>query len=539
MTTKIITIFKYITIAFIATLSFASCESDFENVGGDLVDNGVFDTKKIDIDLIAYTKNIDASRVDNIETFKITSLKMPLGIYNTADFGLFKSSLIAQVNLPTVLDWGTNPKLDAVYLEIPYDATSIRESGDDKPKFELNNILGDQDVTYQVRVRRLGTFLSRLDPADPSKAKKYYSDKVYTPEELLYPLTDFSPSEVDTVLYFDRTMLDTAVNGYGEIQVQDTIKISDTKPFIRFPLDKTFFENNFIDGDQTNFENNDAFQSFFKGIVIEVAGSDGSIMMLDTSVGKLNLYFTNTESKTEIETDVNIDLDGDGDIDDTTVTYNERTKKTASFPLTGIKTNHFDRDYSSANGNTQITTPDMVDGEKKLYVQGAAGSIAVIDLFNDVDITALRDRNLLINEANLTFHIDNQNDNDIPNRLLLYKLDESSTTNGGTQILDATTENTFFNGFLQKDGDDPTKYKVNITDYISEVLKKEDFTIPSKLGLKIYNGLDTPLTVNDTIVTDHSWDPKGVVLYGNKYLETDADYSKRLKLEIYYTELNN
>ena len=538
MTTKIITIFKYITIAFIATLSFTSCESDFENVGGDLVDNGVFDTKKIDLDLIAYTKNIDASRVDNIESFKITSLKMPLGIYNTADFGLLKSSLITQVSLPSGLDWADNPNLDAVYLEIPYDATSVREAGDTKPKFELNNILGDQDVTYQVRVMRLGTFLSRLDPADPSKAKKYYSDKVYTLEEELYPWTDFKPSINDTVAYYDRTMLDTAVNGYAEIQVQDTIKHTDNNPFIRFPLDKNFFIDNFIGGNQANFENNNDFQSFFKGIVIEVAGSDGSIMMLDTSLGNLNLYYTNTVTKTEVETDVDKDLDGDGDIDNTSVTYDERTKKTATFSLGGIRTNHFDRDYSSANGNTQITTPNMVDGEKKLYVQGAAGSIAVIDLFNGVDITALRNRNLLINEANLTFYIDNQNDNDIPNRLLLFKLDADGT-NPDTQVLDAITENTFFNGYLQKDGDNPTKYKVNITDYISEILKKEDFTTPSKLGLKIYNGLDTPSTVNDTIVTDHSWNPKGVVLYGNKYLETDVDYSKRLKLEIYYTELNN
>ena len=539
ITTKIYTIFKYITIALIVVLGISSCETDLENVGGDLVDNGVFNTQKEDFNVLAYTKNIEKSRVDNISTASLSKLSMPLGVYNKPDFGLLKSDLIAQLNLPAGLDWGDDPQLDAVYLEIPYDATSDGKDSDGLPKFKLNNVFGDQDVSYQIKVSRLDTYLSRLDEIDPSKAKKYYSDKVYNVSDELAPFFNFKPNANDTIELFDKTLL----TGTNIVTVKDTIKYKDAKPFIRIPLNKTFFENNFITGSAINFDDNESFHQTFKGIMIKVEGTDGSVMMLDLATAKVNLYLTNSDTEDKTENQVQADLNNDGEIDDAevTTTYAVRKQKIVTFPLTGIKTNHFNRDYASANGFTQITSPNITVGEKKLYVQGAAGSVAVIDLFNGVDLAQLRARNLLINEANLTFYIDNENDNDVPNRLLLYKLDPNDTDNinENEQILDAITAPNFFNGFLQKDDDNPTKYKINITDYISEVLKKEDFTAPSKLGLKVFNGLDTPLSADDIKVKEYSWNPQGVVLYGNDYQDTDADYSKRIKLEIYYTELNN
>ena len=555
MTTKIVTIFKYITIISILIFGIVSCETSFENVGGDLVDNGVFDAKKETFEVLSYTKNLDKSQVDNISVG--ISIKTPLGVMDNQDFGIFKSDVIAQVAPPSTVEWGEEPILDAVYLEIPYDATSIKESTDTIPKFELNNIYGDKEVEYKIKISRLETYLNRLDPFDPSKPNKYYSDKVYNKSDVLYE-ANFKPNANDTVEYFDRTLLNDSFN-FEEIQVSDTIKLASAKPFIRFKLDKTFFENNFLNQDASYFENRDEFLNQFKGIVIEAISdnNDGSVMMLDFSAAKINLYITNLGEETSDEVapvDLNddgdtldegeegIDLNGDGDFTDTEVTHPVRTKKTVSFSLLGIKTNHFERDYLNATGFTQITTPNTTDGEQKLYVQGAAGSVAVIDIFNGIDLTALRAKNWLINEANLTFTIDDQNNNDVPNRLLLYKLDpdETNDINENAQVLDAITSPDYFNGLLQIDDDkNPTKYKVNITDYISEVLKKEDFTTPSKLGLKVYNELDKPLTVNDTIVKQYSWNPQGVVLYGNNFDEADADYSKRLKLEIYYTELKN
>ncbi len=545
MNTKNVTIFKYITIASFAIMSLISCETDFENVGGNLVDNDVFDTSKKSFEVLAYSKDIESSRVDNISTQALTTLKMPLGVYDTEDFGLFKSSVIAQINVPSATDEWSGSIINAVYLEIPYDAESIREATDDKPKFKLNNVFGDNTQSFNITISRLETYLNKLDPTDPSKPNKYYSDKVYNTSNILASNVSFKPNSNDTILKYDRLLIDL-----NNIVVEDTIKLGDTKPFIRIPLNKTFFQNNFINNtNETIFESNSDFHEFFKGIEIKATGTDGTVLMLDYNTAKINMYVSLSETEEKSETDLNVDFNNDGDTDDSDVVKDVRKKKVYTFPLTGIKTNQFIRDNTMSNAYNKLTNADQINGEDKLYVQGAQGSIAVLDLFKDIDLTELRNKNWLINEANLTFYIDNANDNDVPNRLLLYKLDtdDANNINENYQILDAITENNTFNGFLVKDGDstdddedrNPIKYKINITDYISEVLKKENFTAPSKLGLKVYNGLDTPISAQDTIVKDYSWNPQGVVLYGNNYSETHADYNKRIKLEVYYTELNN
>ncbi len=552
MNTKILTILKYITLSLIVFTSIVSCEKDFENVGGELVDNGVFSTNKQEFELVSYSKNIEASRVDNID-FLGTGAKLGItfGVYKTPAFGTLNASIVAQVLLPTNgVDWGTSPNLDAVYVEIPYSATRATNNNDGEAQFTLDNVYGNTAANFQVEISRLDTYLNLLDPLDPSKKNKYYSDYTFTAGTVLHPSSDFKPRATDTILKFDRELLDVAANGYNPIMVEDTIKRADTSPFIRFKLDKDFFKTNFIENTtQTQFENADAFVDFFRGLLIKVTGNDGAILSLDFTEASLKLYYTNQEDKTEDET--TIDLNGDGDTDDTNVTYPVRTKNVMVFPIygasRGIRTNSFVRDYNGSDALTALVNPNTTDGEKKLYIQGAQGSTAVIDLFKDVDLTELRNKNWLITEASLTFYVDqNASGRDVPEKLLLYKLDpdETNNINENEQLSDATKETPYFGGLLEKDGDTPVKYKINITDYISNVLKQEDFVTPTKLGLKPFyftDALPTDRTVTDSdlIVKDYSWDPKGVVIYGNNYTQGDADYDKRLRLEIHYTKQNN
>ena len=78
-------------------------------------------------------------------------------------------------------------------------------------------------------------------------------------------------------------------------------------------------------------------------------------------------------------------------------------------------------------------------------------------------------------------------------------------------------------------------YIFRITDYISELLKAEEPLDLVKLGLKVYNSSDTPASIFDFTIKDFSWNPKGVVLFGN-----DPSFGdKRIKLEILYSEINN
>ena len=515
MSTKIVNSIKYIGLFALVLFSIIACEKDFENVGVGLVDNNLFTPDVEVFDVIAYNENLSNNRVDGVPRHLI-------GVYNHKDFGLLKSSFIGQLNLAAI-KFSDNMSIDAVVLDIPYFATKKDDNSGGTPNFELDSIVGNKEAEFNLKVYELGTFLNSLDPLDPTKRKKYFSDETYTRKSLLYS-GNFKPNKNDTVLYVDRRFLD---GDFNTVDDRDTIKKENLKPSIKIPLDENFFKNHFLNQENSGtFDSNDNFKNYFRGLVIDADGTDGAMMQLAMSKATVTVYYTNVV-KTD-ETKKNKDLNGDGDADDKEVPV--KTKQSAVFPLSGISTSQYSRDYTTSDINilNKFNNPDKVNGEEKLYVQGAAGSITVLELFKGVDLNEIRDNDWLINEANLTLYVDNAADTIIPSKLYLYKYDYHS------QILDATTEG-FIGGILQKDKDNkPLKYEFLITDYISEVLKNDGEALDiNKLVIKTYNLRDKPLNVLDTLIRDYSWDAKGVVLKGNNTAEAN-----RLKLEIFYTKSN-
>lgn len=518
-----------------ALIGLISCETNIENVGTNLIDNGSFETNKLVYEVKAYNQNVEKSRVENLGTTN-------LGVLNHTHLGILKAGFVTQVGLPfSTIDFGDSPSIDDVYIDIPYSYNVETSTDDGKPQFSLNNIYGDQDQTFELNVYQLGTYLNSLEEEDPTQSKKYYSDEVYTKLAALHS-SNFKPNANDTMYRVPRLE-------FTDSEMYDTIKKTDKAPSIKLPLDKTFFTNNFLGtSNATHLESLGNFIQYFKGLYFEVIGDDGSFLQLDLSSANINLYYT-----TGVETDeTDTDLNGDGDTDDEDVLV--RTKRSIQFPISGIKNNFYNRDYTSATTiNNLLNNPNTTQGEDRLYLQGCAGSNAIVDVFNEIDLTALRQENLLINEANLVVHIDKDisDDNDfIPNRLFLYKLDPDLTddVDDNTQILDLLTEGeASFDGnattetITVNDEDIANKltYKFKITDYLSEVLKSEDPLEPSEFVLKTYHSTDLPTTTIDTIVRNFSWSPKGVVVYGSNIPSTDANYSKRLKLEISFSELNN
>ena len=259
-------------------------------------------------------------------------------------------------------------------------------------------------------------------------------------------------------------------------------------------------------------------------------------MTLGMSDATITIYYTNTILRTEEGTDLN----NNGTTDDVDVPV--RTKQNKAFPLSGLLTSQYTRDYSGSIVNNYTTGADIINGQDKLFVQGAAGTISVLELFKGIDadsINAIRAENWLINEANLTFYIDETSSTNVPERLLLYRING----NKKSQILDVFSEARLngIGGTVERDEDNkPLSYKFRITDYISEVLKSDNPLAIDTLGLKVYHPTDAPsvLIANDTLIDDFSWIAKGVVLKGNNILTTDPDFAKRIKLEIFYT-VNN
>jgi len=519
MITKFINSIKPVFLFCFILISVIACEEDFEDVGVSLVDNDVFNTDQIDFEVIGYSKNVDSSRVDGL--IGLGGL-YNLGVYENENFGVLNASIVAQIGSGSIIDFGLNPVIDTVILDIPYFSTREDDNDDGTPSFTLDSIIGDQDVEYTMNVKRLTTFLNSLDPNDLTRVNEYFSSDTYaTSTELHSGL--FKPNRNDTVLYVNRDFFE------GEESI-DTIKKDDLSPSIKLNLDNAEVERIFLtEATESNLVSSNSFVSYFRGILLEATGSDGSLMSLLTSDATVNIYYTNEVLTDEGETDLN----GDGDTDDLDVPV--LTKQTLVLTLSGIIASTYNRDYAGSTIESFLNAPDITSGQENLFVQGSAGSIAELEV--QIDIEELRARNWLINGAILDVYVDEDfPDNTIvPEQLYLYNADFNSL------LLDVLSEAGFFStvgigGVLERDEDtgEPIRYRFSITDYISELLKPDSTDDIAKLGLKVYHPTEA---VIDTIVQDFSWRSKGVVLKANKFPLTDID-NKRLKLTIYYTELN-
>ena len=537
------TIFKNIGLGLIFLFAIISCEKDFEDIAIDLIDNKAFSVGDTLIEIISYNKNIEFSRVDNNN-----GRKQPLsllGVNQDNDFGHVKSALISQLNLPIIgVAFGDNATIDQVILDIPYFATrdgdqdaidpdtgDVIEDEDGNaiqvPNFKIDSIYGNKEQEFNITINELGTFLNTLDPDNPSKGMKYYSDKVYEIKDQLFS-DDFLSDRNDTVIYVNRDKVIIGIDENDDLIYDiDTVKAEDSKPSIKFSLDKNFFKNRFVDHEgSSDFENNAVFYHYFRGLYVDANGSDGALLNLSTLKAKMTIYYTNDIIKDE---GADEDLNFNGVKGETGVVI--KTKQSMHFALGGVRTGNYTRDYNRPEIINALDNPNVDAGEKKLFVQGAAGSEAIIDLFPRVDdLDELRQKGWLINEANVTIYLDGDQD-EVPSSLFLYNEENASMLpdyyafNFGPEV---------YGGLLEYDEEgNPEKYKFRITKYVKDILNEDDPKKSSKLALKNFvntDGFDPQ--VIDTLVADYNWIPKGIVLKGN-LPDTDME---RIKLEIYYSK---
>lgn len=507
MTTKVVNVLKYVGLFLTVFFTIISCEKEIESIGVNLVDNNNFSTNQLTTAIVTTNKNVERVISNGVPQYL-------LGVYSDTEFGKLKASIVSQLSLPTSgesYDYGTNAVIDSVLINIPYQSTREDDESDGRPKFSIDSVIGDSEVEFQLSVYELKTFLNKLDPNDPSKLAVYYSDKEFQRDETSLFSGNFKINPSDTVSYIKRYMSD-AITVFDI----DTVKQSDLSPSIKIPLNENMIQQLFIDNaSSAEFSSIDDFQHYFRGLYIEaeeLSSANSHVISLDMANAKLIIYYSNDEDEAEGQ-----DLNGNG----TNGEQGVRIKQQFEFSFGSIKSNVLERDKTIVKAS----------GEDRLYVQGAAGSIVTIDLSIE-NLENLRGRNLLITNTNLTFYVDqNASSNIVPEQLFLYNYDENR------QLLDMITEGiNAVGGTLERDEDGkPYRYVFKITDYISELLKSDEPLDLVKLGLKVYGSTDLPTSNTDTAIRDFSWNPQGVVLFGNDVSAGD----KRIKFEIFYSELNN
>lgn len=506
-----------LSISLLCLAAITSCEKDFSEVGTNVVNNDKFETGEILLDVEITPKNIESVQADNINA---SISDYWLGVYNNPNAEKIEASIISQLghisNLNNKDTDTTVFNLDKVILKIPYQATSTGTT-DGVTSFKLDSILGNPNIATSIQVLQNETFLNTLNPNDPSKRNTFFSDNEYLGDNVLNEggTYELKPKATDTIFIFDR--IDRSSSLTSTATYKDTVRAINSQklkvPFLAIPLDmtkmKALFWDKFNSGE---FLTKQAFDNYFRGIKIVATGSDGSLV-------PLNLTTTPTPSVDFLYT--KSDIDGS--------TVKKTTKSTFSFPLSGIRNSHYKM--------TPTTNSAPVNN---FVVQGTAGSIAEVKILDETKVQELKSNDWLINDASLTFYINQTINNDadiIPQQLFLYQNKENET--GGispTQLTDAYVDPTSFGGTLKKtDDDNPEKYTFRITDYISKLLSGEENTTTDPLVLKVYNPTDTP--VNNNVLTisvkSYNWNPRAVTLFdGNE----TANGTKRAVLKISYSK---
>lgn len=550
-------IFKSIVSAFIITLFFASCDKDYNEIGTNVVGGDHFDFEKYtDATVVAFNQATGFVQTNNL---KLNGL----GILNNPVFGNTTASFVTQLQLPSgsVSTFGENVEIGDVYLSVPYFSKVKSTGTDGSTKYELDSIYGKGKI--KLSVFESGYFINNYDPSPEanfeSELKFYNNDSQLFEANKRGAAADgtsipngtrlnnaIAKSENDEFIFdpSEIVVVTPGVDGAADVTTRSV-------PAMKLRLNSSFFKKKILEASPDKLANNNSFKDYFRGLYFKVehatGEAGGSLAMMDFTKGTITIAYKEDLKKT--------DKDG--------VTTTTRVDKTFVINLGGNKISLLEQSNPGPAYSTAIANniPDSPKGDEKLFIKGGEGSMAVIDLFGrgasgdgvTDELKSLRDKGWLINEANLTFYVDNASMNNIsgdsipePQRIYLYDLtnkrqlfDYSTdfTTNSDPKFNKST-----FGGLIEREkvkGGRAIKYKIRITNHIRNLIRNDSTNV--RLGLVVTESINEVTNVKlktastiDRIPSASVMSPLGTILWGTG--TTDED--KRLKLEIYYTKPN-
>ncbi|MET0759279.1 MAG: DUF4270 domain-containing protein [Flavobacterium sp.] len=557
--------FKHILFISIVAL-LASCDKDFNEIGSDIIGDDHFGLEQdINKGVTAYNQNLGP----------IESNDLPinaLGIYNNPVFGVTKANFVTQLELSSAsvnakILASLNPEIESVVLTVPYFSTKTATATGGEGTYELDSIYGPSTAKIKLSVHENGYFIRDEDPTGGfTERQKYYTNQNSDFDAVKGAVlnNDVNPNQNNAFAFSPLEYVETTT-AVGST----TPTTTRTAPGMRLNLDIPFFKAKIIEAPVGKLANNNVFKDYFRGLYFKVdySGSEpGNLAMLNFKQGKITIKYKEDKLTTVAG-----------------VITTTRVDKSIVLNLTGNSVNLLEN------------IPNPTANPERLYLKGGEGAMTVIDIFKNEDLKGfdangnltgpngisdelddLRNpadgQKWLINEANLTFHIDKtaMAGASEPNRIYLYDL------NNNRPLMDYYLDNStssnpklikfIHGGIIEKEttGTDKRgiKYKIRITNHIRNLLKYSDST-NVKLGLVITGDvgiitsakLKTPYVVsqlpkyengvavpNDLTVSKAPLssviNPLGTVLFGNNIPLGSPDYDKRLKLEIYYTKPN-
>ena len=406
--------------------------------------------------------------------------------------------------------------------------------------YELDSLLGNSNASFKLKVSELDYFLRPYDPeVNFEQFQKYYSNNSLA--------SDFS----GTILYEDEISINSKeLVFYNEddpetedVDESETVKERLT-PRIRVELDKDFFQTRILDKEGSDdISNLDNFKLYFKGIVLEAYDFSEPLLMI--------LNFNEAEIKVEYEYK---EYNKQGTTDDTSDDTVDTVDGDFRFLFSGIKLNSFKND--AFPGYVYSSVLDTLKNPKQVFLKGGEGVMAEIELFKNDDgvdlLEEIRSKEWLINEANLSIYIDKEmlsSSGGIiePSRLYLYDIKNKAP------VIDYFVDNSagpkpyqnkvVHGGLIQLDEDkNGLMYKIRMSEHIKNIVRKDSTN--TKLGLVVSSDINNTINIE---VEDSDFmtftpnssaiNPLGTVLIGPS--PSAENYDKRMRLNIFYTEVNN
>ena len=404
--------------------------------------------------------------------------------------------------------------------------------------YDVDSLLGNFNDSFKIKIQEMDYYLREYDPTDNFESRQRY----YNDNNILENFT--GQTLFDGEVQIDKNEL--LIYREDDPETDDIDESEEVKerlsPRIRIPLNSEFFQSKLIDNEgSTDLSNYDNFNLYFKGIYINAYDFTDPLMMI--------LDFDSAEIIINYEYDKYNKNNTEDDITDDTI---DRESKDFKITFNGNKINLIKKEPFSSEIVSNINSTNNL---AKIYLKGGEGLMAEIDLFKDSQgndlLDDIRSRPWLINEANLTFYVDRQtvdlNGGLIePFRVYLYDLDTSLPLVDyyidDTQGPRRTETKINHGGMLEIDSDSRgIKYKIRISEHIKNIVRKD--SINKKLGLvlssSITNVLSTELKTSPIESAPQTTviNPLGTVLYGPE--PDQSHYDKRLKLELFYSEIKN
>ena len=406
-----------ISVLFLLICLFSACKKNWNELGSQLIA-----TENITV-LSFDSLKIKASihKEDSLSSLNTSSYF--LGSFTDADFGSTDASIYTEFRMPSSdVVFGENAQADSIVLSL-----------------QIDGFYGDTSSALNISVKEML-------------------------EEITSSTTDSSGQDSSIVIYTDQDFLidNTTIGSLSYTAA------SSGATLVNINLTNEFAQS-FLDAETLNFEDNTAFQSFFKGLYIscDQFTSQGMLLeldLLDVS-SKLTLYYQNSESDS-LSYDFQINSNAD-------------------------KMTRWSHDYSTTNIPNLIGEEDV----EQAYVQGSVGYRTYLTL---PSLESLKDSNYVIHKAELTIpYFYNENDSifSIPSKLGLAAVNSQ----GGLEIL---SEDQNIQGSSYFDGNSnilDQNYTFNIARYVHKVIE-QGYT--NRLALYVPSSVISPervLLLNDDV----------------------------------------